>query len=124
MPRRMSCRMTVEPVRRREKRVSRRLGWQLLEPGDRLTLVEQAQGLRKGEKQVVLAPVVEVLSNSPEQLDWLIDGNHYTPQEAAREMELEGFPGMDPREFVAMFCAYNRCAPDVDLQRIEWEYLS
>jgi hypothetical protein len=60
----MSCAITIDAVRERRKTVTRRHvdTWQTLKPGDRLTLVEKAMGLRKGERHVVLAEV-EVVSN-------------------------------------------------------------
>jgi len=38
MPRLMSVALTEQAVRERRKTVTRRLGWQFLKPGDRLTL--------------------------------------------------------------------------------------
>lgn len=74
MPPRMSCAMTIEPVRQRTKTATRRHPdtWQTLKPGDRLVLVEKAMGLPKGAKQVVLAEV-EIVSNWIETLGELTD---------------------------------------------------
>ena len=43
--RNISFSMTTEQVRRREKTVTRRLGWSDLKPGTILQAVEKAQGL-------------------------------------------------------------------------------
>lgn len=62
MARRMSCNMTIQPVRNRIKTVTRRHvdTWRTLQVGDLLTLIEKGMGLAKGEKQVVLAEVLVV----------------------------------------------------------------
>ena len=46
MPRNMSFALTTEQVRRREKTVTRRRGWWFLKPGDIVTAVKKARGLR------------------------------------------------------------------------------
>ena len=58
--RNISFSMTTEAVRRREKTVTRRLGWWNLKPGTVLQAVEKAQGLKKGEhvKPICLIRVV------------------------------------------------------------------
>ena len=38
MARLMSVALTTDAVRRRQKTVTRRVGWQMLHPGDQLTL--------------------------------------------------------------------------------------
>lgn len=60
----MSVKLTEPQVRRREKTVTRRLGWwedkhgrRLLKPGDPLTLCRKVQGRRKGEPLVRIAEV-------------------------------------------------------------------
>lgn len=87
MTRRMSCAMTIDAVRERRKTVTRRHvdTWATLKVGDRLILVEKAQGLRKGERQQVLAEV-EVTAVDVEPLAMVDEA----------EVELEGFPGDDP----------------------------
>jgi hypothetical protein len=80
MPRRMSCSMTVQPVRLKIKTVTRRHvdTWRTLQPGDRLTLIEKGMGLAKGAKQVVLAEV-EIVSVRVETL------GKVTAEDVARE---------------------------------------
>lgn len=128
MSRRMSCVLTTEAVRARTKTVTRRhvSTWKNLRPGDRLTLVEKAMGLPKGAKQVVLAEVeivgVEI---------WPLEG-----VSLGDELVREGFPDMEPDDFVAMWAeshGYGRgrlsCGAlrlellDVPVRRIEWRYL-
>lgn len=111
----MSFSMTTEAFKRREKTVTRRLGWWNLEPGELLQGVEQAQGLRKGE-HVVKLHVIRVKSVIREPLYAMRD---WGPGECRRE----GFPGMSPGRFIAMFCDANRVLPSTEVNRIEFEYV-
>lgn len=118
MSRRMACSMTVDAVRNRTKTVTRRSidSWQNLKPGDRLTLVEKGMGLKKGEKQVVLAEV-EVVDV---RVEWLIAGVNRA------ECWSEGFPFMRSDEFCAMWIRSHRTSGDpsqVKCRRIEWRYV-
>ena len=122
MTRRMSCSMTVDAVRDGSKTVTRRHAdtWKDLKPGDRLILIEKGMGLPKGAKQVALREV-EVVDVRVEPLH-LIDDD---------ECEREGFPGMEPYEFVRMWLdshGYGRLVAQSDVyavkcRRIEWRYL-
>jgi len=112
MPRMMSFSLTTEQVRRREKTVTRRVGWAFLKPGDILQAVEKAQGLKKGEK-VKRICLIRVVSRRKEPLNKI----------TAADCILEGFPEMSPREFVNMFCAANKCKPHKGVNRIEFEYI-
>lgn len=133
MPRLMSVSMTKQAVIDRTKSVTRRKGWAWLKPGARLTLVEKAMGLKKGETVVRLAEV-EVVSVTREPLDRLligyaIDGS--APSFAAtairwaeEEMAREGFPGMHPRDFInTYFVDAQGMDPSDEITRIEWRYL-
>jgi hypothetical protein len=113
MARLMSVRLTEQAVRERRKVVTRRLGWQFLRPGDRLTLCRKVQGRRPGEPLVRLAEV-EVVDVRRERLDAI------APGEATRE----GFPHLTDREFVAFFCQAMRCTPETEVTRVAWVYLS
>ena len=123
MTRRMSCSMTVDAVRDRTKTVTRRHTdtWKDLKPGDRLILIEKGMGLPKGAKQVVLTEV-KVVDVRVEPLH-LIDDD---------ECEREGFPDMEPYEFVRMWLdshGYGRLVAQNDVyavkcRRIEWRYLN
>jgi hypothetical protein len=113
--------MTIDAVRERRKTVTRRHEdtWQTLKPGDRLTLVEKAMGLRKGERHVVLAEV-EVVSN---EVVGLLES--LSRDEIARE-------GFDSAEW-SVFAWAEWWADShgyrfglllsVDCRRIEWRYL-
>jgi hypothetical protein len=105
--------MTTEAVRRREKTVTRRLGWDFLEPGDLLWACEKCQGLKKGEKVKKLA-LIRVVSVKREPI-WSIENY-------ADDCKREGFPGHTAYDFVEMFCTANRCHEDDLCNRIEFEY--
>ena len=112
MPRLMSVSLTEPQVRARSKTVTRRTGWLKLKPGDRLTLVRKAMGLKPGEHVVRIADV-EVVSVRRERLDAI------TPADVAAE----GF-AFTPAEFTAFFCGSHKgCTPETVVTRIEWRYL-
>ena len=113
MPRMISFMLTTPQFKARTKTVTRRLGWWFLRGGETLTGVEQSQGIKKGEHVVRLGDIT-VKSVSHEPL------NTITQSDVIRE----GFPDMTPAEFVAFFCAHNKCAQDVMVNRIEFEYLT
>lgn len=93
------------------KTVTRRNGWKFLKPGDRVMAVEKGQGLKKGEKVRRLG-VIEILDVRREPL-WRIITN---PADCRRE----GFPKMDPREFVRFYCRHNGGHSDQEVTRIEF----
>ena len=117
--RNMSFSMTTEAVRRREKTVTRRLGWWGLKPGDVLQAVEKAQGLRKGEhvKPICLIRVVSV------HRQMLGDLWRRTPADGREEIAREGFPGQTVGEFIAFFEGANRVTASTYVNRIEFEYV-
>jgi hypothetical protein len=112
MPRNMSFQLTKDQIRNRTKRVTRRLGWAHLKVGEVFNMVEQCQGLKKGEKIVYLDQGVCV-SNRPEPL------NAITKEDCV----LEGFPDMGPHDFVEFFSKHNRCPADQVINRIEFDYV-
>lgn len=123
----MSCSMTIDAVKERRKTVTRRHvdTWRDLWAGDRLTLVEKAQGLPKGSKQVVLAQV-EVVDVMVEPL-WRITERYDGGWE---ECALEGFPTMEPSEFAVFWMEGHGYRPRtqteamaIKCRRIEWRYL-
>lgn len=121
MSRHMSCSLTVDAVRDRTKTVTRREAhtWELLKPGDRLTLVEKAMGLPKGSKQVVLAEV-EVTGVRVESL---------RPFLTQTEVDAEGLPDLDTVEFIDFWLHSHRYPVNdywrrtARVRRIEWRYL-
>jgi hypothetical protein len=128
MPRHMSVAYTEDAVRNRTKNVTRRKGWTFLKSGDRLTLCRKVMGRKKGEPLVKVAEV-EVVSVRREPLTSLgkchcwddhAPGTTYSEKEVARE----GFPGMDPDEFVhRFFVEAQGMKRDDEVTRIEWRYL-
>lgn len=110
MPRGMSFMLTQQQMREEIKDVTRRLGWWFLKPGDIVNAMEKCQGLKKGEKQVLIYPI-QIISTRPEPLFEI------TPEECVRE----GFPDLTPIEFVEMFCRANRCVPTIEVNRIAFK---
>lgn len=116
MPRLMSVAFTEEAVRDRTKTVTRRKGWQVLKPGDRLTLCRKVMGRKAGEPLVRLAEV-EVVSVRRELLCAIRTGG-------ADEMAREGFPGMDVDEFMQRYFIDAQGIYPLDhVTRIEWVYV-
>lgn len=109
----ISFMLTTEQIRARTKDVTRRNGWANLKAGDRLRGVKKAMGLKKGEKHDVLA-IIEVVSARRERLD-LID---------EADVIREGFDGLTPPQFVAMFCrSHKGVVPSSEITRIEFKYV-
>jgi hypothetical protein len=113
MPRLMSVSLTEPQVRARVKTVTRRMGWLMLRPGDRLMLCRKVMGRRAGEPLERITEV-EVVSVRREPLDAI----------TLADVLAEGFPAMTPGEFVRFFCDSHRgCRRDSEVTRIEWRYL-
>lgn len=132
MSRLMSVAFTEQAVVERRKTVTRRKGWwvnkngdRLLLPGNRLTLCRKVMGRKPGEPIVRLCDV-EVIDVRREPLcgvagPYVID-DHGTV--TYPEMAAEGFPDMDPSEFMRRyFTDAQRIRPMDDVTRIEWRYL-
>lgn len=112
MPRLMSVALTTEQVRAQQKTVTRRAGWQVLRPGDLVTLCPKVRGRRAGEALERIV-TVEIVSTRRERLDAI----------TADDVVAEGFPGMTPPEFVAFFIASHRgVSASSEITRIEWAY--
>ena len=111
--RRMSFFLTPRQLLAGTKTVTRRFSWDSLMPGDEVLAVHKCQGLKKGEKQRVLAKL-RVTSSYALRLN---DGSD------DREAALEGFPHMTWSEFVAFFCKANKCDPDATVNRIAFEVI-
>lgn len=107
--RRMSFALTLPQMRAGTKTVTRRRGWDFLKPGDRVLAVDKVMGFRLGERAEVLGEI-EVISVRREHLYRITD------EEVARE----GFPGMSPEEFVALFCQAMECRASDTVTRIEF----
>ena len=112
MPRLMSVALTEQAVRDRRKTVTRRLGWRMLKPSDRLTLCRKVMG-RKFDEPLVRIAEVEVVSVRREPLQVI----------NRAEVVAEGFPLMMPDQFIEFFCHHMKCTPDQQVTRVEWRYL-
>jgi hypothetical protein len=104
--------LTKAQVLARKKIVTRRLGWWFLKPSDHVQPVEKGMGLKKGERVKLLGFPIEILSTRPERVDSI------TKQECIQE----GFPEMEPKDFIEMFCKHNKCKPDTIINRIFFLY--
>lgn len=110
----MAVSLTEQQVRDRSKTVTRRTGWKMLKPGDKLTLCRKVMGRRPDEPLDRIVDV-EVVSTDRVRLDAI------TPA----DVTAEGFPEMTPAEFVKFFCAsHKECEPGSTVTRIEWRYLT
>ena len=130
----MSVSFTEQAVRERRKTVTRRKGWwedsrghRILKPGDRLTLCRKVMG-RKPDEPLERICDVEVVSVRRERLDELLRDIHNSASRrayAAREMEREGFAGLDPSDFIQrFFIDAQRIPVTAEITRIEWRYLT
>lgn len=108
----MSFSMTKPQFRDRTKTVTRRLGWENLEPGEHFLGIEQGQGMKKGERQIVMGECVAV-DVRRERVDVV----------TMDDVIKEGFPLMTADGFVAFFCKGHRCAPSKIITRIEFQYV-
>jgi hypothetical protein len=110
MSRRMSFWLTRPQMYARTKTVTRRraVTWKGIKPGDRIIAIEKGQGLKKGEPQTVIHDI-EVVSVRIERLDAI----------TREDCILEGFPEMEPEDFVAMFPQPASSA----VKRIEFKHL-
>ena len=117
MPRLMSFAMTVRQMRAKTKRVTRRVGWAKLRPGEIVCAVVKSQGLKKGEK-VEKIGMIRILSVSIERVNRLLTDPAY----GRTEVDLEGFPDLSPDEFVAMLCKANAITPQYFVRRIEFNH--
>lgn len=108
----MSFAKTIIPMRNKTKTKTRRLGWWNLKPGEIIDAVEKAQGLKKGEKMRHIGPI-QAVERHPEPLNAITQA----------DVIAEGFPELTPAQFVEMFCAFNKCAPDVIVNCITIKHL-
>lgn len=117
--RNISCALTTPQILAKSKDVTRRMGWLHLKPGDLIQPVKKCMGLKPGEKIERLGPPVRVVSVRRERLSYLT----YNPAYGIDECRREGFPTMEPAEFVDFFCATHKgCTPDTEITRIEFTY--
>ena len=115
--RNISFAKTTEQVRLKRKTVTRRVGWKFLRAGVLLQPIVKGQGIPKGGQVEKIGAPIRVVSVLRQPLSLLLsdacDGY------ARTEMIKEGFPGMDPREFLD---TYFECRGRTYVTRIEFEY--
>jgi len=111
--RNMSFMLTLQQIRDRTKDVTRRNGWDFLQPGDLIRAVHKSQGLKKGEHPIQLA-VLRVETCWREPLDFI----------SQAEVVREGFPDMTCEEFIAMFIkSHKGVTRHTRVRRIQFSYV-
>lgn len=118
MPRNQSFMLTKQQYRNQTKTVTRRLGWKFATVGDIVNGCEKCQGLKKGEKIIVMGQH-RFTNLRWERLNRMIDEPEYGKSECIKE----GFPDMTPHQFVEMFCKANKCRPETVIHRMEFKYV-
>jgi hypothetical protein len=98
------------------KSVTRRAGWKRARVGQRLRVVEQGQGLRKGERMKTLG-YIELTNVRSERLSCLTDNTEYGTQ----ELILEGFPNLTPEQFIGILCEHSHIGPNTVVKRLEFK---
>lgn len=116
--RNMSFALTTQQILDRTKTVTRRLGWANLQPGTLIRAVKKAMGLRPGEKLEPLA-VLCVVSVRREPLNMMMLAEQYGKRDCAKE----GFPELNERQFVRMFCDHMGGEPNQLVTRISFRYV-
>lgn len=120
MARNISFSLTTPQFLDGTKDVTRRQGWNFLEPGDELCVIKKGMGLKKGE-QVERLGMIRVLDVRREPLRRIVDDRQYGAVEVVRE----GFPQMTTKGFVAFYCnSHKKCKPESTVTRIEFERIS
>jgi hypothetical protein len=108
----MSFALTTEQFKNKTKTVTRRFGWLFVQPGDIVCGVEKAMGFKKGEKMKRLG-LIRIVSTRREPL------HEITKEDCIKE----GFPEMEPEDFIEMLCNHSRCSRNDSVTRIEFEYV-
>lgn len=114
----MAFSKTILQVRNRTKTVTRRIHKRPIILGAHYTAIEKGMGLKKGER---ITPICEIIpiDSRWEPLRRMIDDIEYGKQEVI----LEGFPDMQPAEFVEMICTMHHCTPETLVDRIRFIYI-
>lgn len=111
--RNMSFMLTTGAPVRRQKTVTRRIGWTFLKLGTRLQPVVKSQGIPKGQHVEKIGGPIRVVSVRRERLGAITEGD------CARE----GFPGWRPSDFVSFFArTHPHCNARTVITRIEFTY--
>ena len=116
--RNISFAKTTEQVRLQRKTVTRRMGWKFLRFGVLLQPVVKGQGIPKGGTVEKIGAPIRVVSVRRQPLSLLLSdaGDGYARNEIIRE----GFPGMDPGEFLDKY--FSGVPRGRYVTRIEFEY--
>ena len=112
MSRNMSFALTTEQFKNKTKTVTRRFGWMFIRQGDIVCGVERAMGFKKGEKIKRLG-LIRIISTRREPLREITKGDCIK----------EGFPEMEPEDFIEMLCSHSKCSRHDYVNRIEFEYV-
>ena len=112
MPRNMSFSLTTDQMKNKTKTVTRRFAWWGLKPGDKVCAVEKAMGLKKGEK-VKRIGLLKIIDVRREPLSSI------TKEDCIKE----GYPEMEPEDFIKKLCDHYNIDKDKIVNRIEFEYL-
>ena len=110
--RNMGFRTCPEQIRNRTKTVTRRLGWDFLNPGDILQACERCLGLKKGETTTKLTKI-RVVSIRSQPLN----------QISQEDVIKEGYPDWTQEDYIQHFCKTFKVKPTTTVNRIEFEYL-
>lgn len=110
----MSFKLTTDQMRRATKTVTRRLGWEQLRVGEQISACVQCMGLKRGQHREEIG-VIEITAITREPLDAITKADCIA----------EGFPKLNPPQFVAMFCDHHPgCTPATIVTRIEFKHLA
>lgn len=119
--RNISFMLTTPQFLDRTKDVTRRIGWVFLMPGELLMGAEKCQGLGPGGRMRRLG-TIRVVSVRREKLEEMTNRWRYGQEECRRE----GFPDLNPAQFVNFFCTANKAQkvrPQTVVTRIEFEHV-
>ena len=108
----MSFALTQNQFKNKTKTVTRRFGWHLLRRGDIVCGVKKTMGFKKGEKIEKLG-MIRIISTKREPLDEI----------SKEDCIKEGFPEMQPEDFITMLCKHSKCGRYDTVTRIEFEHI-
>lgn len=112
--RNMSFMLTPAQIMAQNKTVTRRQGWRHLKVGDLIQPVKKGMGLSKGEKVEKLGGPIRITDIRREPISSI------TLDDCVRE----GFPWMNPADFILMYCKANKCTASALCTRISFEYVN
>jgi hypothetical protein len=109
--RNMGFRTNTEAILNRTKTVTRRLGWDFLQPGDILQACERCLGLKRGEpiRRLIKIKILSIHSQPLNQI-------------SQDDVVKEGYPDWTPDDYVRHFCKVFKVKPDTPINRIEFAY--